>query len=48
MIYSFHGSGNSTLFEIKLISLWIPEHIVVPSAVISGAGISAVPGDLCF
>jgi hypothetical protein len=48
MIDSFHCSGNSSLFEIELISLWIPERIVLPPALISSAGILSIRGDLCL
>ena len=34
MIGSFHFSGNSSLFQIELISLWISERIVLPPALI--------------
>jgi len=30
MIDSFHSSGNSSLFQIELISLWISDQIVLP------------------
>jgi len=31
MIDSFHSSGNFSLFQIEIISLWISEEIVLPS-----------------
>jgi hypothetical protein len=47
MINSCHYSGNSSLFQIEFISLWISEWIVLPPAFISSDGSRSVPGDLC-
>jgi hypothetical protein len=38
MIDSSHTSGNSSLFQIELISLWISEQIVLLPASINSAG----------
>ena len=46
MIDSFYSSGNSSLFQIEIISLWIAQHIVLPPALINSAGIWSIPGDL--
>ena len=46
MIDSFSSSGNSSLFQIKLISFWISERIALLPALISAAGILSVPSDL--
>ena len=46
MTYCFHSSGYSSLFQIKLISLWISERIFLPPALINSAGILSVPGVL--
>jgi len=43
----FHCSGNSSLFQIELISLRIVARIVLSPAYINSAGIWSVPGDLC-
>ena len=32
MIDSFHFSGNSSLFQIELIGLWIQDRILLPPA----------------
>jgi hypothetical protein len=45
MINSFHSSGNSSLFQIEIISLWISQWIVLPPTLISSTGIRAIPGD---
>jgi len=45
MIDSFHSSGNSYLFQIEWISLWISQRIVLHPASISSAGFWSVPGD---
>jgi len=34
----YHSSGNSSLFQLELISLWISEQIALPLAVINSAG----------
>ena len=34
IIDSFHSSGNSSLFQIEIISLWIAQQIVLPPALI--------------
>jgi hypothetical protein len=39
MIDTFHCSGNSSLFQTELVSLWIWEQIVIPPGLISSAGI---------
>ena len=38
MIDSFHSFGNSSLFQIEIISLWIAERIVLPPALINSSG----------
>ena len=40
-------SGNSSLFQIELISLWISEQIILPTALINSAGIWSAPCDMC-
>ena len=35
----FHSSGNSSLFQIEIISSWITQRIVLPPALISSARI---------
>ena len=47
MMDSFHSSGNSSLFIIELICLWISEQVVLPLALINSSGIRSMPGDLC-
>jgi hypothetical protein len=44
----FHWSGNSSLFQIEWMILWISERNVSPPAWIIFAGVSSVPGDLYF
>ena len=39
IIDPFHSSGSSSLFQIEIISLWIAQRIVPPTALISSAGI---------
>jgi len=46
MIDSLHSSGNSSLFQIEIINLWIAQRIVLPPALINSAGIGSIPGDL--
>jgi hypothetical protein len=46
MIDSFHSSGNSSLFQIEIINLWISQRIVLHPALINFAGIWSIPGDL--
>ena len=48
MIDYFHSSGNSSLFQIELIRLWISEWILVPPSLISYTEIWPVRGDLCL
>ena len=48
IIDPFHSSGNSSLFQIEIISLWIAQRIVLRPALISSAGIWSIPGDLWF
>jgi hypothetical protein len=48
MIDTFHCLGNSSLFQIVPISLWISERIVVLPALISCSAIWSVSGDLCL
>jgi hypothetical protein len=43
MVDSFH---SFSFFQIEVISLWISKQIVLPSALISSAGIWSIPGDL--
>ena len=38
MIDSFLSSGNSSLFQTEIISLWISQQMVLPPALISSAG----------
>ena len=42
-----NSSSNSFVFQIETLSSWISEGIVLPSTVISSAGIWSVPGYLC-
>ena len=44
MIDSFYYSGNSSLYELELISLWDSQRIVLAPALIIPAGIWSVPG----
>ena len=46
MIDSFHSFGNSSLFQIELISLCSLEQIFLRLALINSAGIWSVPDDL--
>ena len=46
MIDSFHPSGSFSLSQIEVISLWISKHNVLPTTLISSAGIWSIPGDL--
>ena len=46
MIDSFHSSGNSSLFQTEVISLWTSQRIVLPHALINSAGVWSIPGDL--
>ena len=46
IIDSFHSSGNSSLFQTELVSLWMSQQTVLPPALISSAGIWSIPGDL--
>jgi len=46
MTDSCHSAGNSFLFQIKLICLWISEWTVLPPALISSAGIWSIFSDL--
>jgi len=39
MIDSFHSSGSFSFFQIEVISLRFSKQIVLPSALISSAGI---------
>ena len=48
MIDSFHSSGNTSLFQIDIISLWIALQIVLTPALINSAWIWSIPGDLWF
>ena len=48
MIDSSHSSGNSSLFQIQIISLWIALQIVLPPALINSAGIWLIPGYFLF
>jgi len=48
MTYSIHSSGNSSLFQVELISLWISERIIPAPAVVNSAGTWSVPGDGVF
>jgi hypothetical protein len=43
VIDSSHSSGNSSLFQIELISLWISERIVLYRALIISSGICQYP-----
>ena len=45
MIESSHSSGNSSLLQIELISSWISERTVLPSALTNSAGICSMPVD---
>jgi hypothetical protein len=45
---SFHSPGNSYLFQMELISLWISERIVLPPALICSVGIWSRPDYLCL
>jgi len=38
MVDSFHSSGNSSLFQREIISLWISQRKVVPLALITLLG----------
>jgi len=44
----FHCSGNSSFFQIELISLWCSEWIVLPPALINSAGIWTISSNLCL
>jgi hypothetical protein len=46
MINSFHSSGNSSLFQIEIISFWVAQLIFLPPALINCAGICSKPDDL--
>jgi hypothetical protein len=45
-INSFNCSGNSSLFQIELISLWISDWIILHPVLINSAGIWSVHDDL--
>ena len=47
IIDSFHTSGNSSLFQIELVNLWISMQIVLLSTLIISAGICLLLCDLC-
>jgi len=48
MIDFFHSSGNSSLFRIELIRLWISERNILPPDLINSTGMWSVPADLCL
>jgi hypothetical protein len=48
IIDSFHWSGNSSLFQTELMSLWISDSNISPPAWISSTGIWSLLGDLYF
>ena len=48
MIDPFHYSGNSSSFQIELITLWTSEQIFLPPALINYAGSWSIPGNLCL
>ena len=45
LVFTMKNSGNSSLSQIELISLWISEQILLRPALINSAGIWSIPGD---